>query len=163
MTQNMIKLQNPVTCVKIVYPFSLPIGTNALLDIKIEEISHTLAVLKCELACFSPKLECVLYNITSKNTDVTSMVLITSDITGAVSSYNYPTQLIAFTNLTSGTTYNYCVVAVNMTDMMEVGDPECGNFSTKMTSATDGMNKLALITVYYIPLYVLIWLDIYWL
>ena len=41
-------------------------------------------------------------------------------------SYNYPMQLIRLTNLPSDTTYNYCAVIVNTTDMMEIGDPVAG-------------------------------------
>ena len=72
-------------------------------------------------------------------------MITTSNIIGSLTSYNYPTQLITFTKLTSGTTYNYCVVAINVTDVMEAGDPVCGNFSTfatnynEMDTATDGM------------------------
>ena len=62
------------------------------------------------------------------------MVLTSNNVTESVTSYNYPTQLITLTNLTSGTTYNYCVVAVNMTDVMQVGDPVCGNFTTAITA-----------------------------
>ena len=107
-------------------------GINAVLSVNIENGSHNSKVLKCELACFSIGLECVLYNITTNSTDITSQAMNTSSssINGSFTSYNYPTQLITLTNLTSGTTYNYCVVAINVTDMMEVGDPVCGNFST---------------------------------
>ena len=102
-------------------------------------VSHDSTTLKCELACFSSGLECALYNITTNNTDIRSLIMnTTSNITESMASYNYPTQLITLTKLTSGTTYNYCVVAINVTNMTEVGDPVCGNFTTE--SLTSGVH-----------------------
>ena len=112
-------------------------GSNAILNVNVKNASHNLTIVKCELACFSSKLECVLYNITTNNIDVTSLIMnTTGNITGPLTSYNYPTQQITLTNLTSGTTYNYCVVGINVTNMMEVGDPVCGNFTTKNLTST---------------------------
>ena len=54
----------------------------------------------------------------------------TSNITGSVESYSYPTQAMIISGLDSGTTYSYCVILYNITDMMEVGEPVCGNFTT---------------------------------
>ncbi|XP_065910565.1 uncharacterized protein [Dysidea avara] len=111
--------------------------SNAILNVNVKNASHNLTIVKCELACFSSKLECVLYNITTNNIDVTSLIMnTTGNITGPLTSYNYPTQQITLTNLTSGTTYNYCVVGINVTNMMEVGDPVCGNFTTKNLTST---------------------------
>ena len=110
-----------------------------------EGITQNSVVLECELACFSPGLVCVLSNIATKSMGVTCTLptTVTSNFTGSFTSYNYRTQLITLTKLTSGTTYNYCVVGINVTTMMEVGDPVCGNFSTdatnEMDTATDGM------------------------
>ena len=58
------------------------------------------------------------------------MTNITSDIIDSLMTYSYPTQTITLTGLNSGTTYNYCIVATDMTNMMEVGEPMCGNFTT---------------------------------
>ena len=62
-------------------------------------------------------------------------------IGGSDTSCNYQTQLITLTNLTRDTTYNYCVVTVNMTDKMEVGDPVCWNFTTDAIATTNRMEK----------------------
>jgi len=110
------------------------LGIIAILDVYIESVSCTLAILRCKLPCFSPGLECALFNFTKNNTHVVSTI-------GSDTSCNHQTQLITLTNLTRDTTYNYCVVAVNMTDMMEVGDPVCGNFTTDTIATTNRMEK----------------------
>ena len=43
-----------------------------------------------------------------------------------------------FSKLKSGTTYNYSVVAINMSNMVEVGDPVCGTFKTQNGSDITG-------------------------
>ena len=126
-------------------------GVNAVLDVYIESVSHNLVILKCELPCFSPGLECALVDLISTATNITLLTLImnyTSSVSGSDTSHNYPTQLITLTNLISDTTYNFCVVGFNITDMMEVGDPVCGNFTTdsiatanKMETGIDGRHK----------------------
>ena len=85
------------------------------------------ATLICELPCFSPRLKCVISHFIT-NVNVAN---ISSDITGSVMAYSYPTQTITLSGLNSGTTYNYCVIATNTTSMMEVGEPVCGNFTTR--------------------------------
>ena len=84
-----------------------------------------------ELPCFSSNLECVLSHFTLNNMDV-NVTNSTSDITGSLMTYSYPTQTIIITaiGLNSDTSYNYCIVATNTTNMMEVGEPMCGNFTT---------------------------------
>ena len=87
----------------------------------------------CELPCFSPRLQCVISRFVTSCTDVDETDY-TSDITGSVMTYSYPTQTITLSNLNSGTTYNYCVIATNTTNtinMMEVREPVCGNFTTQ--------------------------------
>ena len=52
--------------------------------------------------------------------------------------YKYPTQIITVTGLNNDTTYNYCIVATNMTNMLAVGEPVCGSFTTwKITSESN--------------------------
>ena len=110
---------------------------NPVLTSRDENTSHNSTVLKCELANFSVGLLCILYNISTNNADLTIM----STVNGSNTNDIYPTQLISLTNLTSGTTYNYCVVAVNVTTMMEIGDPVCGNFTTNDNSTDDNPNS----------------------
>ena len=117
---------------------------NAILDVYIESVSCTLAILKCELPCFSPGLECALFNIAKNNTYAASATVTTTSVVGARgsdASCNHQAQLIMLTNLTSDTTYSYCVVAINTTDMMKVGDQVCGNFATDTTASTNKMEK----------------------
>ena len=44
--------------------------------------------------------------------------------------YSYPTQTVTLSGLNSDTTYEYCIVATDITNMMEVGEPVCDNFTT---------------------------------
>ena len=96
------------------------------------------ATLICGLPCFSPTLQCVLSHFITNCTDV-NVANTTSDIIGSVMSYTYPTQSIILSGLNSGTTYNYCVVAVD-SSMMMVGEPLCGTFTTQMiiSKSNDG-------------------------
>ena len=99
--------------------------------ISVDEIVTTedSGTLICELPCFSPSLQCVIYHFITSCTDV-NVANITSDITGSVMTYSYPTQAITFNGLNSSTTYNYCVIATDTTNMMIVGEPVCGSFIT---------------------------------
>ncbi|XP_065888473.1 uncharacterized protein [Dysidea avara] len=105
---------------------------NAIISIVEEDISQESAILECRLACFSITLQCKIINTTAPTSSIGS-------ITGSVTSYNYPTQLLMFSKLKSGTTYNYSVVAINMSNMVEVGDPVCGTFKTQNGSDITGV------------------------
>ena len=95
------------------------------------------ATLICELPCFSPSLQCVISHFITSCTDVNVANSI-SDITGSVMAYSYPTQSITLSGLNSSTTYNYCVIATDTTNMMIVGEPVCGSFTTqKINSEND--------------------------
>ena len=63
-------------------------------------------------------------------------------VTGSAMAYS---QSITLNCLNSSTTYNYCVVATNATDMERVGEPVCGSFTTRTIASddsddTDGMS-----------------------
>ena len=105
------------------------LGVNAIISVDETDIMENLATLICELPCFSPSLQCVISHfITScTNVDVANSI---SDITGSVMTYSYPTQTITLSGLNSSTTYNYCVIATDTTNMMIVGEPVCGSFTT---------------------------------
>ena len=62
-------------------------------------------------------------------------------VTGSLMAYSYPTQTITLTCLNSGTTYNYCVVATDATNVVQVGEPVCGSFTTRniISDNSDGM------------------------
>ena len=50
---------------------------------------------------------------------------------GSVSSYSYPTQSIMISNLTSDTTYSYCVAVAPINDSTVV-EGMCGTFTTRL-------------------------------
>ena len=58
-------------------------------------------------------------------------------VTGSLMAYSYPTQTITLSCLNSGTTYNYCVVSTNATNMVQVGEPVCGSFTTRIITGDD--------------------------
>ena len=110
---------------------SLYVGVHAILDVEETNITENSASLTCELPCFSPNIQCVLSQFMSC-TDV-NVTIDTGNITGSVESYSYPTQAMIISGLNSDTTYNYCVVVTNTTNMMKVGEPACRSFVTQKT------------------------------
>ena len=99
----------------------------AILNVTLLNVSSTTAALECTLPCFSPNIQCSLFNITPNNIEVITY----DDIMGSSMSYSYPTQQIMISNLRYNTTYEYCVVAIDTTNNnMTVGDPVCGSFTT---------------------------------
>ena len=98
------------------------------------------ATLICELPCFSPDLQCVISNLTTNNMNI-KVPITTGPVTGSVMSYSYPTQAITLNCLNSSTTYNYCVIATNITNMVEVGKPLCGSFTTDSDKASTAVTK----------------------
>ena len=78
-------------------------------------------------------------------TDV-NVTIDTGNITGSVESYSYPTQAMIISGLNSGTAYNYCVVVTNTTNMMKVGKPVCGSFTTqKIISETNDDGEFSIL------------------
>ena len=69
------------------------------------------------------------------------MASTTGRVSSSVMAYSYPTQTVTLNCLNSGTTYNYCVIATNTTNMVQVGEPVCGSFTTRRISSdnSDGM------------------------
>ena len=115
----------------------IPLGVNAILSVDEMNITENSATLTCELSCFSPNLQCVLSNFTLNSMDVNVTNSI-GDITGSLMTYSYPTQTVTLTDLDSDTTYNYCIVATDITNMMEVGESMCGNFTTVTQKINEG-------------------------
>ena len=52
-------------------------------------------------------------------------------VSSSVMPYSYPTQTVTLNCLNSSTTYNYCVIATNTTNMVQIGEPVCGSFTTR--------------------------------
>ena len=104
------------------------------------DITENSATLICELPCFSPNLRCVVSQFTTNNMDV-NVASGSGQVTGSLMAYSYPTHTITLSCLNSGTTYNYCVVATDATNMGQVGEPMCGNFTTIIITIdnSDGM------------------------
>ena len=70
------------------------------------------------------------------------MTIDTGNVTGSVESYSYSTQAVIVSGLNSSTTYSYCVILYDATNMMEVGTPVCGSFIMQKTiSETNGDGK----------------------
>ena len=123
------------TCVN-----SNTVGVNAILSIsETSQLSDSVTLL-CEMPCFSSDLQCVIFNLTANNMNI-DVSITTGPVTGSVMSYSYPTQAITLNCLNSSTTYNYCVIATNITNMVEVGIPLCGNFTTEKTAVTKNGNN----------------------
>ena len=114
------------------------------------DITENSAALTFELPCFSSNLQCVISHFTTCCTNV-NVTNITGDITGSLMAYSYPTHTITLTGLNSDTTYNYCIVATNATNMMEVGEPVCSSFTTQKTiTKTNEGNHILYIRRYFI-------------
>ena len=112
----------------------IPLGVNAILSVDETEITENSATLICELPCLSSNLQCVISHFIT---------------TGSLMAYSYPTQTITLSGLNSDTTYNYCIVATNITNMMVVGDPVCDNFTTqKIIAETNEGNHILHIVLY---------------
>ena len=126
-------------CVYI-FEFNEYVEVNAILSIDESDITENSATLTCELSCFSPNLQCTMSDLTTNNTNV-NVAGGSGQVTGSVTAYSYPTQNITLYCLTSGTTYNYCVIATNTTNMVQVGEPVCGSFTTNIITSdrSDGM------------------------
>ena len=104
-------------------------AARAISDVTIV-VASTSATLDCTLPCFSPDLQCSLFNITTNDSDVRVVTNTTSPVVGSVMSSSYPTQQINISNLLVNATYKYCVTAINITNKIEVGEPVCGSFQT---------------------------------
>ena len=100
------------------------------------------ATLICEPPCFSPSLQCVISYFIMSCTDINVANSI-SDITGSVMAYSYPTQTITLSGLNSSTSYNYCVIATNTTNVMIIGEPVCGSFTTQKINSENNDGKYA--------------------
>ena len=112
------------------------VAVQAVISVTVETVSTTNVTLDCTLPCFSPNLQCNLSNITTDGVDAVNIIVTNSNIVGSVMSYSYPTQRTTISNLIDNTTYNYCVVAIDMTNMMKVGEPVCGSFIVPLSPAT---------------------------
>ena len=111
------------------------VAVQAIISVTEVTVSNTL---ECTLPCFSPNLRCNLSNITTNGVDAVNIIVTNGNIVGSVMSYSYPTQRITISNLIDNTTYNYCVVAIDMTNMMKVGEPVCGSFVASPQPTTTG-------------------------
>ena len=113
------------------------IGVNAILSVEVSNKTGDSAKLNSETPCLSPDLQCDIYNLTANNMSVTIQTTI-NNITESSMAYSYPSCTIPLTGLKSGTTYSYCLIAINVTiydatnstKMAQVGKPMCGNFTT---------------------------------
>ena len=129
-------------CMRYICVFNNHVGVNALLSIDEGNIMEDSATLIWELSCSSPNLQCAVSQFTTNNMNV-NVASGSGQVTGSVMAYSYPTQSVSVSCITSGTTYNYCVIATNATNMVQVGEPVCGSFTTRNiisdSASSDGM------------------------
>ena len=131
------------------------VGVNAVLSVDESNITEDLATLNCEMSCFSSNLRCVVFQFTTNNMDV-NVASGSGQVSGSLMAYSYPTQTITLTCLNSGTTYNYCVVATDATNMVQVGEPMCGSFTTVIITSDNSDGRYV---AKFIELYIIIQLD----
>ena len=113
-----------------VYAFVLQfVAVAAIINVTLI-VSSTTATLECTLPCFSPNLWCNL-SITPINGELITHYQVMESRRNFMLSY--PTQQIVISNLASDRSYNYCVVVINATNNMTVGDPVCDSFTTAGT------------------------------
>ena len=139
-----------INCVKKYYCTECQMQTHfshieigPLLGVAQGEMLKNSAEFVCRLACFSPNVHCKLSTIAIDGIkcELTPNYT-TSSISGSSNSYDYPTQKIIIYDLTSGNRYNYCVTGVSVSDdeIVDVGEPICGTFTTSTArSENDGM------------------------
>ena len=101
---------------------------NAVLRVDESNITENSARLICELPCSSPDLRCKIFNFTACDMNI-YVTNATHCVNGLMMLYVHKN----LSNLNSGTTYNYCVIAINTTNMTEVGKPVCSSFTTDIT------------------------------
>ena len=104
-----------------------------LLAVVEETVHHESVTLVCVLSNVSYGINCSLCSITTNGKDVTV------DTTFNISQKNVTSfsQALTLSNLTSGTTYNFCLTTIYTANMTEVGQPVCGNFTTLRTPGID--------------------------
>ena len=88
-------------------------AVRAILDVSTVVVA-TSATLDCTLPCFSPDLQCSLFNITTNDNDVRVVTNTTSPVVGSLMTYSHPTQQINVSNLLVNKTYEYCVTAIDI-------------------------------------------------
>ena len=100
-------------CVKSVKS-CMYVGVNAILSVEVSDITENSATVISEMPCYSPDLLCAMSYLTTNDKSVTVEYTIDNG-NGSVMAYSYPNCIILLSGLSSGTTYNYCVIAVSAT------------------------------------------------
>ena len=117
---------------------------------------ETEATIVCKLACFSKDIGCKLLSVSLRQEEtiikLTSTVVYISNITGDPHSYNYPSQNIIVTNLTSNNTYIFCVHAYNLITTELLGDKVCRAFATNLYHPRKGKHALYIVVYFYVLL-----------
>ena len=85
-----------------------------------------------KMPCLSDLL-CSVSKLTTNGTNVTvENMTMTNNGNESVMTYSYPDHTILLSGLKNGTSYYYCVIAVNDTDnVTQVGEPMCDSFITR--------------------------------
>ena len=93
------------------------------------DIREDSATLSCEMPCFSSDLLCAVSDLTTNNMSVT-VEYTTDNDNESVMTYSYRNHTIQLLGLNSSTTYKCCVIAINGSNMEQVGEPLCHIFTT---------------------------------
>jgi len=139
-------------CYIYVYTFTLAIQTGEIVNTTVVEVMETRATIVCILSCFSKDIKCVpqfvwLLRRGRKIITLNNPTFHISNITGDPHSYNYPSQNITVTKLTSGKSYSLCVRAYNLTATKLQGDLLCEDFTTLYHHDEGMYNSYGTITV----------------
>ena len=116
-----------------------------LITVAEEDVHNDSVTIMCSINDVSHGLKCSLCSISTIDRDVTMYTILT---TGNISHINatFSSQSITLSNLTSGTTYNFCLAAIYAANMTEVGKSVCGNFIT-MYAAGNGTASMYTVCV----------------
>ena len=101
-------------------------------DIKVDS-----ATLSSKMPCFSSDLLCAISDLTTNGMSVT-VENTTDNNNGSVMAYSYPNHTIQLFGLNSSTIYKCCVIAINDSNMTQVGEPVCRTFTTTASLHSKG-------------------------
>ena len=136
-------------------------GVNSILSVDDSNVGESSAILISKLPCSSPGLRSVMLNLMNYNTDVKMDVDLDVNMTNTTGivpdpelTYSYPTHVMTVKRLNSSTTYYYCIMAINSTnttnttDMLPVGLPVCGNFTTAIITKSHECEYIAHLIIF---------------
>ena len=101
------------------------------------DIREDSATLSFETPCFSSDLLTSVSDLKTNNMSV-AVQNTTDTYNGSGMAYSYPNHTIQLFGLNSSTIYKCCVIAINNSNMEQVGEPVCHNFTTSASLHSKG-------------------------